>query len=97
MAVASAESILFLRLIGKSVDGTAPYVSSKSPRTLELSSAHQPDAFLTTRIDAVVLLDIQTQRIQRVLGDANLLADANHGRPVDNWHGTDKSPSGNWH
>src|SRR6266478_7854347 len=63
--------------------------SVKNPS--KLPSTRQPYSFLNAPIDPVVLLDVQPQRVQRLLGDANLATDTNDCRPVNDRHGADES------
>src|SRR5207302_8988039 len=63
----------------------------------KLPSTHQPDAFLNTRINAVVLLGVQSQRVQCLLGDANLPSDPHNCRPVNDRHRAYESACGDRH
>src|SRR5215471_4482338 len=54
--------------------------------SLKLTTTYQPDTFLNPCIDPVVLLNVQTQRVQRLLGDTDLATDADDCRPVNDWH-----------
>jgi len=65
--------------------------------TLKLSPSNKHNPFLNARIDPVVLLNIQTEGVQGLLRNADLLADADYCSPINDGHGPKESVCGERH